>query len=69
MVRFILGIICGILAVIFIAQNTEVVEVSLLFWTVTVSRAVMYIVLFVLGLIAGWIVTGLRHVGRRRKEQ
>lgn len=67
MIKFIFGIVCGVLAVIFIAQNTEIVDVSLLFWTVTVSRSIMYIVLFVLGIIAGWIVSGVRR-SRRQKE-
>ena len=67
MYKFILGIVCGILAVIFVAQNTEMFDVSLLFWTVTVSRAIMYVVLFILGLLSGFVVTGLRRVAKRKK--
>jgi uncharacterized integral membrane protein len=67
MYKFILGIVCGILAVIFVAQNTEMVYVSLLFWTVTVSRAIMYVVLFILGLLSGFVVTGVRRVAKRKK--
>ena len=68
MVRFILGILFGVLAVIFVVQNTEVVDVTVLFWTVTVSRSVMYIVLFVLGLLTGWVVSGLKRIGRGRNR-
>ena len=67
MVRFIFGILFGVLAVIFVVQNTEVVEVSMLFWTVTVSRSIMYIVLFALGLFTGWVVSGLNHLRTKRK--
>ena len=65
MIKFIFGLICGVLAVIFMAQNTEVVDVSLFFWTVTVSRAIMYIILFVLGCVVGWILTSFRKLTRR----
>ena len=67
MIRFILGILFGILAVLFVVQNTEVVDVSMLFWTVTLSRSVMYIVLFALGLLVGWIVSGMKRIGKREK--
>ena len=69
MLRFIFGILCGVLAVIFVAQNTEIVDVTLLFWTVTVSRAIMYGVLFVLGLLVGWLTTSLRKWRKRRTAE
>ena len=69
MFRFIFGIVCGVLAVIFVAQNTDVVDVSLLFWTVSVSRSIMYIVLFVLGLLSGFVVTGMARLSSRRQKK
>ena len=65
MVRLILGIVFGVLAVIYIVQNTQAVEVTLLFWTVTVPRSIMYILGMVTALL---IITGLRKTERRKKS-
>jgi putative membrane protein len=63
--KFVFGILIGVLVVIFIIQNGEVVDVSFLFWTLTVSRAVMVMVIFLVGIITGWIG---RSLGRRRRK-
>ena len=40
---------------IFIVQNAEVVRVNLLFWSTEASRALVLLITFILGMIAGWI--------------
>ena len=42
---------------IFIVQNAEMVKVNLLFWSTEASRALVLLITFVLGLIAGWIAS------------
>ena len=64
--KYIVGIVLGILVVIFAAQNGEVVDVTFFFWTVSVSRAVMLIGVFLIGLFGGWVLTSL---ARRRKRK
>ena len=64
MIKFVLGLIIGVALVIFAVQNTEVVQITFFAWTVSVSRAVMVVVIFLLGMITGWVLTSL---GRRRK--
>ena len=51
-------IFVSILAVIalFILQNTQIVEVKLLFWKVSAVRAVILAATFLLGLIAGFLL-------------
>jgi uncharacterized integral membrane protein len=65
MVRFILGIIFGILAIVFIVQNIQMVDVNFLAWTITMSRAFMLIIILGIGFILGWAVCG---IGRRRRR-
>jgi len=64
MVKFILGIIIGILALIFIFQNMQTVDVSFLAWTITMSRALMLLIILLIGFILGWAVVG---IARRRR--
>jgi uncharacterized integral membrane protein len=64
MVKFILGIVFGILALIFIFQNMQMVDVTFLAWTITTSRALMLLIILIVGFILGWAVGG---IGRRRR--
>jgi putative membrane protein len=51
------------LILIFVLQNTQVVEVRFLFWTVSMSRALILIGTLAIGLIGGWLLT----LPKRRK--
>ena len=51
--RFILGIIIGVLVIIFMFQNVEPLTVSFIAWTVTLSRAVVLLIVFAVGIIVG----------------
>jgi len=47
------------LTVIFIAQNTAVVELRFLFWKLNMSRALMFPLLLLIGMGTGWFLRGL----------
>ena len=64
--RFILGIIIGVLVIIFMFQNVEPLTVSFIAWTVTLSRAVVLLIVFAVGIIVGWIFRGAT---RRRRAK
>ena len=49
-------IILVALFVLFVVQNTQTVDVRLLFWTVSMSRALMLLGTLLIGLIAGWLL-------------
>ncbi len=63
---FVLGLVIGILVVIFIIQNTEIVEINVLFWTISISRALVVLMVFIIGILVGAI---LKSMGERRKEK
>ena len=64
MIRFILGIFFGILALIFVFQNMENISVTFLAWTITTSRAVILFIILAAGFVVGWAVGS---IGRRRR--
>ncbi len=43
---------------IFIVQNTDVVELRFLFWTMDMSRALMVVFLMLIGVVIGWFLHG-----------
>lgn len=55
------------LAAIFIVQNVEVVEIRFLFWTMAMSRALMFVFLVLIGVATGWLLRG--HFLHRGQEQ
>ena len=57
MIRNIIFICLIGLVAIFVLQNTQVVEVRFLFWTISMSRALMLLGTLAIGLVGGWLLT------------
>jgi uncharacterized integral membrane protein len=53
------------LVIVFVLQNTDVVEVKFLVWTKSMSRALILLLTFLIGLVAGWLGTRFRKKGKR----
>jgi uncharacterized integral membrane protein len=64
MIRNIIFICLIGLVVIFVLQNTRVVEVRFLFWTISMSRALMLFGTLAIGFIGGWLL----KLPRRKKD-
>ena len=56
--------VLAIVAVIFVLQNTESVDVEFLLWTWTASRAFALLLVFLVGVAVGW----LGRAGTRRRR-
>jgi len=56
------------LAAIFIIQNVAAVEVSFLFWSIAMSRALLIVFALVIGFVSGWIVHGYLVLRRLKKR-
>lgn len=52
--KLIVIIILASVVVIFITQNVSVVELSFLFWSISMSRALLIFFTLVIGFILGW---------------
>ena len=55
-----------VLVLIIVVQNTQVVEFQFLFWTISMSRALMLFGTLAIGIFAGWLLTFPRH--KKQKE-
>ena len=55
-------LVLGVLLAAFFIQNAEAVPVRFLFWSMTVSRSIVLLITFALGLIVG-LISG--RVGRK----
>jgi uncharacterized integral membrane protein len=63
-----LVVILVCLALIFVAQNIQVVTVSFLFWEISMSRAVLLFFSLLTGFIIGWFVHSYLSYRKDKKE-
>jgi len=56
--KLILSIAMAGMAVLFIIQNVTVVDLKFLFWTLSMSRALLMSLILSIGIILGWLLNG-----------
>ena len=52
--KLVISLILAGLGVLFIIQNVTVVEIRFLFWTLSMSRALLMFFLMAIGIVIGW---------------
>lgn len=65
------GILIGLIALIalvFVVQNLATIEVAFLTWSFAAPRAFVFVLLFALGLVAGYLAHAVRAQLRRAKQ-
>ena len=67
MIRVIIGIVLGAAVIVFALQNAETVTYTFIAWSLSAPRAVVVLLAFVLGLVTGWLETGLGRLRRRAR--
>lgn len=45
----------------FVLQNSDVVQIDFLIWQIEASRVVIYLAIFLVGIITGWLGNSLRR--------
>ena len=63
-----LVVILVCLALIFVAQNIDIVTVSFLFWDISMSRAVLLFFSLLIGFIIGWFLHSYLSYRKDKKE-
>jgi len=61
-----IGLVIGILAVVFVFQNTGKGRINFLFWSMTMPAWVWLLIVFIAGVIVGALVPALRARKKRR---
>jgi putative membrane protein len=64
--RLTLSLVLVGVVILFTLQNTQVVEVRLLFWTLSMSRVLLIILLLVVGAVLGWVAHSVYSRRARR---
>ena len=59
-IKYVIILILLLFSLVFIMQNTQIVEVHFLFWKVSMSRALMLLGTLAIGLIGGWLLKSFK---------
>jgi len=58
--KMFLAIVFLMLTGVFVLQNMEVVRVDFLLWSIEASRVIIYLTIFLIGALVGWLGKSLR---------
>lgn len=61
MAKTIVFVVLAVLIFLFVIQNTQVVETKFLVWTISMSRSLLLLGTFIIGVIAGWLMKRPKH--------
>jgi putative membrane protein len=61
--KTVIFVILAVLILLFVLQNTQVVETRFLVWTISMSRSLLLLGTFIIGVIAGWLVRRPKRKG------
>lgn len=64
-IKIFIGIALLFLVILFVLQNVEPVTLQFLLWSFSLSRALMFFIIFALGIVVGWALGSLSR-GRPR---
>lgn len=60
-VRLIVLVLAVVLMAIFVFQNMDMVSVEFLVWRIQASRVVIYLTIFLVGVLLGWLGRSLKR--------
>jgi putative membrane protein len=66
--KLIVVVVLAALGALFIVQNVAVVEIQFLFWSITMSRSLLIVLLLVLGIAIGWLLHGYLRFRQRKTD-
>ena len=58
--KLFIGLIAILLMGIFVFQNMEIVQVNFLIWSLEASRVIIYLTIFLLCALTGWVGKSMR---------
>lgn len=67
MIKIISGLIVCIISIIFIIQNSEIVDINFLYWTLSLPGSAMMAILLFSGFFIGWVMSSLKNIKKNKK--
>jgi uncharacterized integral membrane protein len=64
-----ISLLLAFLIILFVTQNTEVVQVTFLAWSVQVSLVLLVFIMLWVGMVLGWLLNSYLRFSRARKRK
>ena len=68
-IKLVISAILAFLVIIFVSQNTTVVSVTFLAWSLELSLVLLVFIMFWIGMVIGWLLNSYQRFSRTRKRQ
>jgi uncharacterized integral membrane protein len=62
----ILNLLIIAFVILFVIQNTVVVEIQFLFWNIAMSRAILILFCVIIGILLGWLLSNYISIKRKK---
>ena len=66
--KYITAIIAGSLIVVFSLQNTEITDVKFLFWKISISRVLIILGSFTIGILVGYLISRKKQLQTKQQK-
>ena len=66
-IKLVISLFLAFFAFVFITQNTDVVKVDFLFWSVEMSLVLLLLTMLGAGFVIGWLLNGYLRFARNRR--
>ncbi|TFG92288.1 MAG: LapA family protein [Syntrophobacterales bacterium] len=67
--KLVISLVLAGMVVLFIIQNATVVDIRFLFWTLSMSRALLMFFILAIGIVIGWTLHSLSVSHRKLNEE
>jgi uncharacterized integral membrane protein len=64
--RYLFVLIAVGTVVVFVIQNIAVVEVQFLFWSISVTRSLLLLIIFGVGILLGWLLKSYAMMQKKK---
>jgi uncharacterized integral membrane protein len=68
-IKLITSLVVACFVLIFIIQNAAEVKIQFLFWSLTMSRSLLVLVLVMIGMLMGWLLSSYVAFKAKKRKQ
>lgn len=69
MIKFVFGLIIGLICVVFFFQNGDMSHINFLNWTISLPLYLIMLIFFASGIFLGWLLTSLVSLKKRKRNK
>lgn len=69
MIKFVIGLMVGLVCVVFFFQNGDISNINFFSWTLSLPLYLIMLIFFVSGIFLGWLLTSLVSLKKHKRRK